>query len=151
MFLDVEDGALNVKIVLVARAPGVAAAELRRHAEVLPANARAELCEPTQGNIRLVGLDWFLPSRALDTGEIAHPHLYAIGCSPEAPVTEYEWFSLFHGADAVTRLGPTFPELEMLLETGELRDRVYPIDPRGIDEAVDRIVTWALREAATLE
>lgn len=116
MFLDVEGGALNIKIAVASDAPETAAALVRRLSARTPSDRDGELVEPERGKIRLVGFDWFVRERALATGEVAHPHVYAIEASAEEPMTSYEWSALLHGADAVARVNAD-DELEAAIES----------------------------------
>ena len=102
MFVDHDNQALNIKIVIFARDVARAPAALRAWAAVLPASCNGELLEPEPGGIRLLSLDYFLP--ALGDGYSPHPHLYAIDATSDQPLSEYEDMSLHHGADAVIDL-----------------------------------------------
>ena len=112
VFVDHENKALNIKIAIIARDFGRPAAELRTLATSLPAEYSGELIEPEAGGVRLLSLDYFLPSR--DGGYSPHPHLYAVTATTAAPASDDELKSLHDGADAVIDLDkletPTLPD-----------------------------------------
>jgi hypothetical protein len=102
MFINHEGRAVNIKISLLASAPGRAAAAIRALAASLDARCEAELLEPQPGGIRLVALYYYLP--ALKDGYRPHPHLYAIDATSDRPPDDYEDMCLQSGADEVIDL-----------------------------------------------
>ncbi len=145
MFVDVEGGAVNIKIALAAAEPGAAASLVRALARAAPGDACGELREPEPGKIRLLGFDWLTKARVLETGEVAHPHLYAIEDEAGAPATPAEWFALVHGADAVIAVGPKVGALDEHVSHRDVP--VIRVTEAELRVAIDGVVEVAMVDA----
>lgn len=146
MFVDVEGGAVNVKIAVVAREPGAAASFVRGVAERTERSCRGEIVEPRPESGRLVGFDYYVPTLKLETGELAHPHLYALDTRASTQVCDADWAALLHGADAVLRLGATFTSLELALRFAPSAP-VHAATVEGWAVAIDCVLEDALERA----
>jgi hypothetical protein len=146
MFVDVEGGAVNVKIAVVSAEPGAAASLVRAVAARTARSCTGELVEPNGGDGRLVGFDFYVPAMKLESGELAHPHLYALDARPGALVTDVDWATLFQGADAVLRVGATFASLELALRFAPSVP-VHGASDDGLDGVITTILEGALSDA----
>ncbi len=146
MFVDVEGGAVNVKIAIVSAEPGAAASLVRALAAGTARSCVGELVEPEQGAGGLVGFDYYVPSLKLESGELAHPHLYALDTSTGSHVPDGDWAALFHGADAVLRVGPTFAPFELALRFAPSVP-VHAASGEAPEATIARILEVALSDA----
>jgi hypothetical protein len=146
VFVDLEGRAVNIKIALVAKEPGAAARLIRALAAKQPAEHRGTLAEPEPGSVRLLGLDWFQRESVLDTGEIAHPHVYAIEATADRPPTDYEWLSVLHGADAVIEVLPRDPHLaDHVARRGAIP--IVRIDASKLDATLEGLIEVSMLDA----
>jgi len=146
VFVDVEGRAVNIKIAIVARAPGAAAGLIRAFAERVGAGADEPPIEPAPGGIRMVCFDWLRRESALETGEVAHPHLYAIDATADEPPTDYEWLSVLHGADAVVEISPGDPELKAQVALRGAMP-VVRVDASKLDATLTGLIEVAMLDA----
>jgi len=143
MIIDVENGAVHLKVAIVSAEPGAAATIVRKIAKRTPRSCAGTLVDAGAETQALVGFDYYVPGLELATGELAHPTVTAIDTLQHGLVRDREWAALFEDADIVVRLGPSFAALELALRLAP-GIQVAPTDAKGLDATLDRALRAAL-------